>query len=364
MRLTTFGEALFRYSTRLGERLHSASDLELYLGGSELNIAACFQALGGDARWVSVVADSPMGHAQMHKINATAVDTSHVRRVPGSVGWYCYEPGDAVRADTVLERSMSVLGELAQLDFDWPVILSSSESARATAGADDGASIGASSASDVNSTLHVFHTSGITAALSSTTTQNCLEAMREAQRAGALVSYDFNYRRNLWSIEESMARQQPLLEHINLLFCSQRDLELFFATDAEFAASPAENVRLWQVISAKAPSLRTLVISKRSADETRYSLRVVTRDVAHDSCELPVSRVDRIGMGDAMAAGFLFAWLKSSSLTKAAHWGAACAALKSSLKGDIAIVSRADVEAVLAQVDWANEQFRRASIIR
>jgi 2-dehydro-3-deoxygluconokinase len=161
--------------------------------------------------------------------------------------------------------------------------------------------------------------------------------MKAARALEVPVSYDFNFRKNLWTLEDSVKRQTPLLPFIDILFCSQSDLDLFFGKKASMKS-----------IFAKT-SAQMIVLSERNADETEYGLKVITRKEVVTSQVHKFLTIDRIGVGDSMAAGFLAAWTMTKDIQKAANWGALAGAMKYGIKGDMALIKAREIETLLAE---------------
>ena len=152
-----------------------------------------------------------------------------------------------------------------------------------------------------------LHVSGITPALSGSCAAAVADAIARAKARGRTVSLDTNYRAKLWSPEEAAAALAPLMASADILFCASGDAALLFG------------------LSGDAASLR-------------------------DHFGVPVAEtVERIGSGDAFAAGFLAEYLRGASLEDALRMGTAAGALKRTILGDMLVATRADIEAVLAR---------------
>ncbi len=183
----------------------------------------------------------------------------------------------------------------------------------------------------------LFHTSGVAAGLSEAMTSEVKKAMETARSKKIPVSYDFNYRKHLWTIEESVKRQTALLPYINILFCSLSDLEIYFGKDFKIS-------KIFEDFPVE-----LLVLTERNADETTYGIKVVTRSETFSSLHHRVHLVDRIGIGDSMASGFLASWIADKNTAKAAEWGALAGAMKYGIKGDMALLRPAEIEGILSQ---------------
>ena len=318
--IVTFGEALLRFSTPTPMLLSQSigRELDFFVGGSELNVALACQAQGLPARWVSALPDREVGDLALHWIRGHGIDTTHVSRGPGRMAYYLLETGASPRPSRVLERQTGILGESLDLarGIDWRTALS-------------GASW--------------FHTSGITAGLSTACRAAITNAMQTARSNGIPVSYDFNFRRRIWSLDQARAGQLPLLEHVDVLFCSAADITGLL----EVKLPPRNSDGYFDSVRAAfAPyKIQTIVLSERDSEHT-YRVVVLDQDAAAISRTLDLDVVDRIGAGDAMTAGFLRARLEERDLQAQADFAAFCGALKHSVPGDFLPLGRHEVDAM------------------
>lgn len=312
MKVVTFGEALFRTSTLSGERLAQAQQMNFFLGGSELNLAANLNSLGVNAEWVSALPAGLTGQLIREKVTALGVRTSHCYDLNDpQVGWYLMESGSAPRPDVVYHRNASALAKANDFKFNWAVILKDAD---------------------------LFHSSGITAGLSENLTTEVKKAMRTAKDMGVLVSYDLNYRKNIWSLESFVERQKDIFDRIDILFCAKSDLQLFFNEsfdDDNFSSVFAKS------------KVQILVMTQRSPDNSEYGMTVVTAREKFFSSKYKINAVDRIGVGDSAAAGFLKMYLTSTDLSIAAEWAAIAGALKYGIRGDMALLKEVDLKNIL-----------------
>ena len=312
MKVITFGEALFRLVTSSGERLQNADSLNFYLGGTELNIAGNLASLGVNASWVSALSDNLTGQMVRSRIRSLQVDMTYLQEIKnGEVGWYLMEKGSSPRPDVVFHRQASALAREKKFCFPWKDIF-------------HGASL--------------FHTSGVTAGLSTDLTGEIESAMKTARSLSVLVSYDFNYRKNIWTIEEFVARQKCLLPLIDFLFCAESDLELFFKKNPE--DKNYSNI-------FRGTNLKALIITKRSADESEYGIDVVTPTENFSSKRHKIESIDRIGVGDSMAAGFIKSYLDHLNFQKAVELAALAGAMKYGIQGDMALLNEKELNSLL-----------------
>jgi 2-dehydro-3-deoxygluconokinase len=315
MEFVAFGESLFRSVTQRGERLADAQTLGFYLGGTELNIAANLSALGCPSRWVSALPSGISGELILDKIKNLGVDTGFCSTSESSrVGWYLMESGAAPRPDIVFHRNASAMAEEKSFSFNWTDILKGAR---------------------------VFHTSGVTCGLSQALTAEIKKLAQLCQEKKILLSYDLNFRKNIWSLEESVRRQKDIVPLADILFCSSVDLKLFYGEDFE-------KDHFSKVFSNS--RARFLVMSQRSDDQREYGIDVISREKRFSSPRFQVSQIDRIGMGDAAAAGFFKIFLSHSQpdLMAAASWAGVAGALKSGVLGDTLLMKSNEIERVLS----------------
>jgi len=283
--------------------------LEAHFGGAEGNVGVALARLGFPSAMVSALPDDAIGDAAIESLRKAGVDTSRVVRAPGRMGLYFLTPATGVSAGSVIyDRADSVFA--ATRDYDWPALL---------AGAG------------------WMHLSGIIPALGPEMAGVGLDAIAAARAAGVAVSFDGNFRGSLWS--RWCADPGPILaDYIagaDLLFGSHRDLSLVLGR--EFGgAGDARQYDAARAAFERFPQLAAIASTHReivTADHHRLSARIDTRSDAFSAPGLEVSGiVDRIGTGDAFAAGVL-AHL-DEGLEAAATIGLALAALKHGIAGD------------------------------
>lgn len=312
MKVVTFGESIFRTSSISGERLLTAQQLNFYLGGTELNLAANLRSLGIQSEWVSAVPAGPTGQLITEKVKQLGVESKNCISLKSQrAAWYLMETGADPRPDMVLHRNASAMAEEKSWGFNWEEIFKSAT---------------------------LFHTSGVTAGLSEALTDEVKKALIAAKKNNVLTSYDLNYRKNIWSTEESVRRQKDIFSFVDILFCSKQDLKLFFEHSFE-------DGNYSQVFSQS--KLQILVMVQRNHDNSEYGIEVITANEKHSSTRYKFKLIDRIGVGDSAAAGFIKCYLSTKDLRQSAQWAALAGALKYGIKGDMALLSEAEIRTVL-----------------
>ena len=323
-RVVCFGEVLWRLSAPAGEMLLQSPALKACIGGAEANVAVSLAHLGHDAAMVSTLPDNALGLAARDGLRAHGVDTRALSFQPGRMGLYFLTPGAVLRpSEIVYDRADSVFARTAPSHYDWPVLL---------AGA---------------AWLHV---SGVSPAVGDSAAQAVLEAMRAARALGVRVAFDGNYRASMWAQRGGSGAGVlcELMAHCDLAFADQRDIALVL----ERPELAAEERRADAVSAAFAafPLLQRMASTVRvqhSVDNHDLSGCLHTRAGTVESGSYALRGiVDRIGTGDAFAAGVLHGLQLGWSDADTIAFGTAAGALKHAVAGDFSAASEAQVLAV------------------
>lgn len=328
MKRTVFlGELLVRLSAQGKQLLATTPALDVNVGGAEANVAVGMAMLGCETAMVSAVPDNDFGRRAIAHLAAGGVDAKGVLTAPGRMGLYILTPGAGVRAsDIVYDRAASSFALLGPGAFDWDSLL---------AGAGR------------------LHLSGITPALGPNSAALALEAAAAAERLGVAISFDGNYRARLWDAWDSDPRSilSELVGKADILFGNHQDIGLLLgkpivgegedrrraAADAAFGAFPK--------LKLMASTARRVI----DADSNAIAARIDSRDGSVQTEEVLIAGiVDRIGGGDAFAAGVMAALDRGLPVDEAAEWGLALTALKHSLPGDASLFREADIAAFRA----------------
>jgi 2-dehydro-3-deoxygluconokinase len=313
-----FGELLLRFATTPGRMIADAQALDLVVGGAEANVAVALVAMGHAARFVGVVPDNPLGAKARGALAGAGVDVRALRAGAGRMGLYFVETGGSLRPSAITyDRAGSAFSTARVQDFDFAAAL-------------DGAAL--------------FHLSGITPALGPQGVDIARAAVAAARGAGVPIAFDCNFRAQLWAAWDSDPRAilHELVDNATILFGNHRDLALLlgesFADDGHDAVAAA---------FAAFPRLQVMASTTRQAVTLTHhclSARVDLRNDRHQTAAIAVTDiVDRIGTGDAFAAGVLTAWLEGGNARQMADLGLAMNALKHSLHGDWLRLPRAEI---------------------
>lgn len=324
-RVVTFGEAMIRLTPPRNERLERTISLDVTIGGAELNTAIGLECLGVPTAWVSALPDTAPGRMIARQAAANGVDVSHIAWVDedkGRTGLYFLEEGVDPRPSSVTyDRKGTAIANISPGAFDWKTILTGAAA---------------------------FHLSGITLALSPAALAESMEAVRVANQLGVTVSFDLNYRSKLWSEAEAREAFVAIVPKVDVLFASRGGLRTFFGIEGSH-----EEVMRGAIDRL---GVAAVTITRKRAKGSRrlklQSLALGQAGVLVSSDWRDVEVVDRLGGGDAFAAGFLAGYLENhDQLSRAVQLGAAASALKHTMPGDFLCATRAEIEAAMITTD-------------
>lgn len=310
-RVVTFGESLLRLTPPGFERFLQTPHFNAVFGGAEANVAVALASFGVSASYVTVLPENnPIADAAVAELRRFGVDTSGIVRAKGRLGTYYLELGANHRAGrAVYDREHSAMALSKPGDIAWEKLF-------------DGAAW--------------FHITGITPAISASAADLALEAMRAARQKGLTISFDLNYRQNLWKWGKTAAAViSDLMEHADILIGNEEHLRMVLGLTDPVAD---QALKRYAHLKAAAVSLRG---SRWSAilNDRKETLTSRSYDVEHS--------VDRIGAGDAFAAGLIYGWINLPTRQDALEFAAAACCLKHSIPGDYCRATAEEVHALL-----------------
>ena len=323
--IACFGEIVMRVSVPHGELPLQSARFDAHGGGAEANVAAALAKLGHDTTMISAVPEGPIGDGVLGELRRHGVDVAPVRRPAGRMGLYYYLPGGPMRpAEVIYDRAGSAFAETGARDWNWDRLL-------------NGAGW--------------LHVSGVTPALGPRSAEAVLEAVTRAGTAGIGVSFDGNWRGRLWQRWNSdpAAILRPIVAEADVLFGNHRDATLLL--DRDFSGDGADRRRDAALALLDAfPALEHVASTARHIVEPTKHQIVARIDRRDDHAQTELAEIspitDRIGTGDAFAAGVIDGLLTTDTLAAAVQRGLALAALKHGLQGDFAPFARHMVEGV------------------
>ena len=315
--VVTFGEAMIRLSPPDFRRLEQARGLDMQVGGAELNTAVGLARLGRSAAWVSRLTDNPLGRLIANHAREAGVSTDHVVwTAEDRVGLYFVEFGAAPRASSVLyDRKDAAIAHIRPGMVPWAEVLRGAK---------------------------WFHTSGITPALGAGAAEVTREALRAAKAAGLGVSIDLNYRAKLWTQADANRCMTDLMQYCDVLVTTEEDAEKVLGVTGKDHEDAAMQLTRRFPFRAVAITIRdNPLVWRNSWTAIAWQEGRILKTRTYE-----VEIVDRVGAGDSFAAGLIHGLL-DGDLQKGLDWGVAASALKHTLPGDFAWITRSEVENLL-----------------
>jgi len=315
-----------------------ATECRIHVSGGEFNCAAnlsdCFRLNTGIA---SAMVDYPIGDLIAERVRAMGVKPFYKQfkhngvNGPNMATVYS-DRGQGVRAPVVFyNRANEAAAQLKPGDFDWKSIFAGG--------------------------VRWFHSGGIFAALSPTTSEVIIEGMQAAKAAGAIVSFDLNYRAKLWNIsggpERAVAVLDRIVKNVDVLVGNEEDLQMGLGIPGpEVAAKskldPSAFFAMIGRVVEQQPQVKVVATTLREVHSTNHHswgavAWVNGQNHVSPTCELDV--LDRVGGGDGFAAGFFYGLLAGQSPEEALRWGWAHGALLTTFPGDTTMATLEQVRA-------------------
>jgi 2-dehydro-3-deoxygluconokinase len=314
--LVSFGETMIRLSAPDTQRLEQATSMDLHVGGSESNVAVAVKRLGLDTAFVTRLTENPLGRMVANKIREHGVDVSGIEWTDQDrVGKYFLEFGANPRPSSVIyDRANSAISNVKEGTINWDSIFSDAR---------------------------LFHTSGITPALSKSAEAVTEEAMKAAKTAGLEVSVDLNYRSKLWSQAEAKKCMTRLMDYTDILVTTEEDTERVFDITGESYEEVAKKLADEFGFDVVAITLRDNISMWRN-DWTAIAYE---DGKIYDDMTYKLELVDRVGGGDSFTAGFLYGYLTGGT-EKGVKYGNATSAIKQTNPGDMNWCTHEEVESL------------------
>jgi len=326
-----FGDFLLRLSPPGYRRFSQAPFFETYYTGAEANVCASLAVMGEQASFVTRVPDNAIAETGLGELRRLNVDVSDVVRGGERLGIYYCEKGASQRPSKVVyDRMHSGITEAKRGDFDWKRILKGAG---------------------------WFHFTGITPALGGELPAICDDACKAAKKAGARISCDLNYRKNLWDTKTASKVMTKLLGFVDHLIANEEDAEKVLgikADDSDVTGGKLSRegyVGVAKKLMAKFPNLKTVAITLRrsiSASDNVWGAMLYDGKKAYFSKDYNVHIVDRVGGGDSFAAGLLYALGHKMAPQATIEYAAAASCLKHSIELDVNLSTVAEINQLAA----------------
>lgn len=318
-KILTLGEIMLRLSTQVGMSIKRTRQFQAQYGGGEANVAISLSNFGHEVSFVSKVPDNNLGQAVKSHLNSFGVDTDFLLFGGKRLGVYYLDQGIGPRGSKVIyDRSDSSFSQMATIEWDLDKLFDNCE---------------------------LLHLSGITPALSEKWQELLILLVRHAKAIGVPVSYDSNFRAKLWSQEEAGIFLKKVLPYVDYLSASKLDAIYLLGIKEKNSVNDSY---YFQQIHQIYPNIRVVYATKRksfSASENDLQGMLWSGGEFVQSKIYRISPiVDRVGGGDAFAAGILHGILCQWKIQQIVEFGTAASVLKHSYFGDCNDVSEQEVK--------------------
>jgi len=325
--ITGFGELLLRLSPQVHEDLIVQSDaLEMSFAGAEFNILADLSHCGHPTQFITALPENPLGKKAIMFLQQNGVGTKNIRLDQGRMGTYFIEHGTAIRGTQVTyDRNNSSITLWDLSEKDWEGFLKSSS---------------------------YFVVTGITPALSASCQKSLLKGLKVAQKLNCKVVFDLNFRRSLWVAKSAQKSFSKILPFVNILLGNIGSVNDTFEAniniknDFEALNQGTKNAIDFVSHLGDFDTIAMTIRQQINATENVLGGMIKEGGNALTSLAIPTTIKDRLGGGDAFAAGILHGKLSGWELQKTLDFATASFAMTQTLKGDINYLSEKEIQSV------------------
>jgi len=327
-KVVTMGEIMMRLSPPNYLRFVQADSFDVVYGGGEANVAVSLANFGLDVYYVTKLPKHQIGQAALNSLRRYGVRTDYIARGGDRLGIYFAETGASVRASQVIyDRANSAIAEADVSDFDFDAVFSGAQ---------------------------WFHWTGITPALSDKAVELTRAALKAAKKHGVTVSVDLNYRKKLWSPEKARKVMTELMEYVDVCIGNEEDAEttLGFKPGKSDVTKGELDIDGYKEIFKQMRDkfgfqyVASTLRESYSASDNGWSALIYNGEEYYRSRVYKLHIVDRVGGGDAFAAGLIYGLVSGKPMADALEFAVAASALKHTIPGDFNHVGTAEVEAL------------------
>ena len=333
--MLALGEVLLRLSPEGNERLTQGTRFEKQLGGAELNVAVGAANLGLTTGVISKIPSHAIGNYAKREIRRNGVDTDYLAgddSADSRLGIYYYEYGaDPRKPQVVYDRKYSSVNKLSLEDFP----------------------------EEMYENTRCFHTSGITLGLGGPVRENAIEMMKKFKEKGALISFDVNFRGNLWTGDAARDCITKILPIVDIFFCSESTANLTFGKTGDIKEILKSFSDEYDI--AVVAATQRIVHSPKSHTFGSVIYEKKTDSYYEEKPYEKIEVVDRIGSGDAYISGALYGLLSSGGdCSKAIAFGNATAAVKNTIPGDLPSSNLEEIQTIIKAHNQSGPQSEMA----
>jgi 2-dehydro-3-deoxygluconokinase len=336
-KVVTFGEIMLRLAPQGFLRFSQASSFDAVYGGGESNVAVSLANYGVPVDFVTRLPKNDIGECALMEMRKRGVGTDHIVWGGDRLGIYFLETGAVSRGSKVVyDRAHSAMSEIQPGMVDWKQALAGAE---------------------------WFHWTGITPAISQSSADACLEAVKVASELGLTISTDLNYRAKLWKFCDGAKREAIMTEltsYCDVVLGNEEDAEMHFGMKPEGISVQTEghNVKAEAFLSVceqmmeKFPRAKKVITTLRgsiSASHNTWAGVLYDGEKMYETRQYQITDiVDRVGGGDSFMGGLIYGLIAyKGDDQKALDFAVAASCLKHTIKGDANLVTVSEVEKLM-----------------
>lgn len=327
-KIVGFGDMLVSLAPKGYLRFVQAQDFDVNYTGAEANVLVGLSSLGMKTEFVTRLPENPISQCAVNCMRRFGVGTDEIVYGGDRIGVIYTEKGASQRASSVVyDRKNTSIATATVSDFDWEKIFKDAS---------------------------WFHFTGITAALSDSDAEICLDACKKAKEMGLTISCDLNYRKKLWSEAKAKSVMENLVRYVDVLIANEEDAEKILGIKSEGTDVETGKLNKDGYIDVASQicekyGVKSVGITLRksfSASDNGWSAMLYTGGNAYFSKEYNIHIVNRVGGGDSFTAGLIYSLANEYEPQRAIEFAAAASCLKHSIENDFNLVTLAEVEAL------------------
>ncbi len=319
--LLTMGEIMLRLSPPNFERMTRGDIFDKRAGGSELNVASGVALLGLRTGVISRLPQNALGTFIKNRIRFEGVSDDYLiydESEDARLGIYYYENGAAPRKPSIVyDRKNSSMTRISLDEIPESVYTST----------------------------RMFHTSGITLALNRGTCEVTTQMIKKFKQAGAMVSFDCNYRANLWSEDEARRAIKEVLPYVDVLFVSEETSRRMMQKEGELHDIMRSYTREYPIKVVCTTQREVISPRKHNFTSTIYDAGADKFYTEEPYTNIDV--IDRIGSGDAYVSGVIYGLLKYNDVQRALEYGDATSSVKNTIPGDLPASDLREIDSII-----------------
>ena len=305
-KIVAYGEIMMRLTPENFVSLEDANKLDICYGGTESNVLVALSHLGNETSYLTKLPDNQLGEAVTRHLLRHGVGINNIVYGGSTLGLYFMEKGYGSRPSSVIyHRKGSVINTLTEEDFDYDSVFANAS---------------------------WFHVTGISLAISEASKAVTIRLCKEAKKRNIIVSFDFNYRSTLWSLQEAKNAYKDIMDYVDVCFGNAFDLENFMDIKEETTTA---SVRTF----LSTFDVKYLIYTKRNIIDTntqQISGHLYTSDNEYHTEYKSFEVLDRIGGGDAFVSGIIHVLNNNFSMVnEALSLGVDLGILKHLVVGDV-----------------------------